>query len=203
MNNKLISTNQFVRNTSKSETSKPTKNMLSEQTFKRAFTPLTSRKDGTARLTFAGYKHSVTKDGERSFFRLVFSCMDITRENPANIGVLSSYRYSESNVLGKLLKALGYVAKDQSEIVLDPDDEFGYKVDDDWSDIYDFLDTKRGLVFKGVMTQGDRNLYRIEVDTLQPLLGKDGKQQIDYTADEGLSEKEIAIDLEVDGGDNE
>lgn len=184
------------------EEPKKTKTMQPEQTFKRAFTALTSKKDGTARLTYAGYKHSVTKDGERPFFSIVFSCMDITRENPANISVLSSYRYSESNVLGKLLKALGYVAKDQSEIVLDPDDEFGYKVDDDLSDIYDFLDTKRGLVFKGVMTQGERNLYRIEVNTLQPLLGKNGKQQIDYAAEEGLSEKEIAIDIEADGGDD-
>ena len=72
----------------------------------------------------------------------------------------------------------------------------------DLSDIYDFLDSKRGLVFKGVMTQGERNLYRIEVETLEPLAGKDGKQQRDYAADEGLSEKEIAIDLEADGGED-
>ncbi len=179
------------------------KTMQPEQTFKRSFTPLTSKKDGTARLTFAGYKHSVTKDGDRPFFSLVFSCMDITRENPANISVLSAYRYSETNVLGKLLKSLGYVAGDQKETVLDEDDEFGYVVHDDLNDIYDFLDSQKGLVFKGEMTQGERNLYRIEVDTLQPLMGKDGNQKRDYTADEGLSQTEIAIDLEADGGDNE
>jgi hypothetical protein len=176
--------------------------MQPEQTFKRSFLPLTSKKDGTARLTFAGYKHSVTKDGNRAFFSLVFSCMDVTRENPANISVLSAYRYNETNVLGKLLAALGYLAGDQTETILDPDDEFGYVVNEDLNDIYDFLDSKRGLVFKGVMSKGERNLYRIEVDTLQPLIGKDGKQERDYASAEGLSEKEIAVDMEVDGGDD-
>lgn len=185
------------------EQPKKTKTMQPEQTFKRSFTPLTSKKDGTARLTFAGYKHSVTKDGGRAFFSIVFSCMDVTRKNPANISVLSAYRYSESNVLGKLLKALGYVAGDQTETILDDEDEFGYMVTQDLSDIYDFLDTKRGLVFKGELTQGERNLYRIEVHTLEPLTGKDGKQLRDYASDEGLSEKEITIDLEADGGDDE
>ncbi|MBW4635960.1 MAG: hypothetical protein KME30_29985 [Iphinoe sp. HA4291-MV1] len=186
------------------EQPKKAKVMQSEQTFKRSFAPLTSKKDGTARLTFAGYKHSITKNGrERPFFSIIFSCMDVTRESPANISVLSPYRYSESNILGKLLKALGYVGGNQTETILDENDEFGYVVRQDLSRIYDFLDTKRGLVFKGVMILGERNLYRIEVETLEPLAGKDGKQQRDYTADEGLSEKEIAIDLEADGGDNE
>ncbi|NJM74168.1 MAG: hypothetical protein HC862_31095 [Scytonema sp. RU_4_4] len=185
------------------EQSKKSKSMQPEQTFKRSFAPLTSKKDGTTRLTYAGYKHAVTKDGERPYFSIVFSCMDVTRENPANISVLSAYRYSETNVLGKLLHALGYLPGDQTETVLDPNDEFGYVVSQDLSDIYDFLDTKRGLVFKGAMTQGERNLYRIEVDTLEPLIGKDSKQLRDYASDEGLSEKEITIDLEADGGDDE
>jgi hypothetical protein len=176
--------------------------MQPEQIFKRSFAPLTSKKDGTARLTFAGYKHSVTKDGDRPFFSLIFSCMDVTHENPANISVLSSYRYSETNVLGKLLKAMGYTSADQEEEILDEDDEFGYVIKSDLGTIYDFLDSKKGLVFKGEMTQGERNLYRIEVATLQPLMNKEGIHQRDYESDEGLSETEIAIDIEADGGDN-
>jgi hypothetical protein len=179
------------------------KTMLSEQQFKLSFVPLTSKKDGTARLTFGGYKHSLTKDGDRPFFSLVFSCMDVTRENPANISVLSSYRYSENNVLGKLLKAMGYLAPVQEESILDQDDEFGYVIKSDLSTIYDFLESQKGLVFKGSMSLGERNLYRIEVDTLQPLLGKDGNQQRDYTADEGLNQEEITIDLQADGGDDD
>jgi len=178
-------------------------NMQPEQIFKRSFAPLTSKKDGTARLTFAGYKHSVTKDGDRPYFSLVFSCMDITRENPANISVLSAYRYSETNVLGKLLTAMGYTMPKQEEEILDVDDEFGYVVKSDLSTIYDFLDSQKGLVFKGAMTQGERNLYRIEVETLQPLMGKEGVQLRDYDSQEGLSENEIAIDLQADGGDDE
>ncbi len=185
------------------EQPKKAKNMQPEQTFKRSFTPLVSKKDGSARLTFAGYKHSVTKDGERPFFSIVFSSMDVTRENPANISVLSAYRYNETNVLGKLLTAMGYTVGKREEEIIDPDDEFGYVVKEDLSTIYDFLDTQKGLVFKGEMTQGERNLYRIEVDSLKPLMGKDGNQQRDYDALEGLSQTEIAIDLEADGGDNE
>ena len=190
-------------NTTANTTKTKKTSMQPEQIFKRSFAPLTSKKDGTARLTFAGYKHSVTKDGDRPFFSLVFSCMDVTRENPANISVLSSYRYSENNVLGKLLKAMGYLAPVQEESILDEDDEFGYVIKSDLSTIYDFLESQKGLVFKGSMTQGERNLYRIEVDTLQPLLGKDGNQQRDYTADEGLNQEEITIDLQADGGDDD
>ncbi len=198
--NNQTSSQSVIQSTT--QPSKKVKTMQSEQMFKRSFTPLTSKKDGTARLTFAGYQHSVTKNGERPFLKIVFSCMDVSRENPANISVLSSYRYSELNLLGRLLKTMGYTAPNQEETILDVDDEFGYVVNQDLSGIYDFLDSQKGLVFKGLMTQGETNLYRIEIETLQPLLRADGKQLRDYTADEGLSEKEITIDLEADGGDD-
>jgi hypothetical protein len=198
---KKIETTNTTANATLNNTTKKT--IQAEQIFKRSFTPLTSKKDGTARLTFAGYKHSVTKDGERPYFNIVFSCMDVSRENPANISVFSSYRYNETNVLGKLLKAMGYTTPNQKEEILDDDDEFGYVVKSDLSTIYDFLDSQKGLVFKGKMTQGERNLYRIEVDTLQPLMSKDGNQQRDYTSVEGMSEKNITIDLQADGGDDD
>ena len=178
------------------------KTMQPEQLFKKAFTPKTSKKDGSARLTFAAYKHSVTKDGVRPYFSIIFSCADITGENPANISVLSSYRVSETNVLGRLLKVLGYTASEKIETITDPDDEFGYTVEENLDDIYDFLDSKRGLVFKGILTKGERSLYRIEVDELKPLLGKDGTQLRDYAAAEGLSGNETTIDLQADGGDD-
>ena len=177
--------------------------MQPEQQFKRSFTPLTSKKDGSARLTFAGYKHSVTKDGERPYFSLIFTCLDITRENPANISVLSAYKYNETNVLGKLLAAMGYTSSEQEETILDEEDEFGYVVNEDLSTIYDFLDSQKGLVFKGQMSKGDSNLYRIEVSTLEAILKKDGTQERDYDSQEGLSEKDITVDLEADGGDDE
>ena len=192
-----------IANTEELPKIQKSKTMQPEQQFKRSFTPLTSKKDGAARLTFAGYKHSVTKDGERSYFSLIFTCLDITRENPANISVLSAYKYNETNVLGKLLAAMGYTPSEQEEIILDNEDEFGYVVNEDLSTIYDFLDSQKGLVFKGQMSKGDRNLYRIEVSTLQAILDKDGKQKRDYDAQEGLSEKDITVDLEADGGDDE
>jgi len=179
------------------------KNMQPEQQFKRSFTPLLSKKDGSARLTFAGYKHSIAQKTDRPYLKIVFTCLDITRENPTNIGVLSAYRYNETNVLGKLLAAMGYKASELEEVILDEDDEFGYVVNQDLSTIYNFLDSQKGLVFKGEMTKGENNFYRIEVSTLEVLLDKDGSQKRDYAAQEGLSEKDITVDLEVDGGDDE
>ncbi|MBP5977561.1 hypothetical protein HW132_33835 [Brasilonema sp. CT11] len=183
------------------EQPKKAKTMQPEQTFKLGFTPLESKKDGTFRLTFAGYQHSISKNNN-PYLRIIFSCMDVTRKNPANINILSNYNYTEKKLLGRLLKTLGYVYN-QTETILDPDDEFGYEIDPNLTDIYEFLDTKRGLVFKGAMTLGEDGFYLIEVATLQPLLDKTGKQQLDYAADDGLSSEEIAIDMEVDGGDNE
>ena len=86
--------------TQKTNNTKSSKPMQPEQQFKRRFTPLTSKKDGTARLTFAGYQHDMSNKNETPYLRIVFSAMDITRKNPANIAILSSYRYSVTNLLG-------------------------------------------------------------------------------------------------------
>ncbi|NJO30187.1 MAG: hypothetical protein HC874_23620 [Richelia sp. SL_2_1] len=188
--------------TANTQTTKTRKPMQPEQQFKRAFTPLTSKKDGTARLTFAGYVHDMAKNTDKPYFRLVFSAMDITRQNPANIAVLSSYRYSETNLLGRFLNQLGWVAPEDVETVIDEDDEFGYSVETELTSIYDFLESIKGLVFKGDLIKGDNNLYRLEVETLEPLLSKDGKQLTDYDPSEGLSHDQITVDADVQGGDN-
>ena len=85
---------------------KTRKPMQPEQQFKRSFTPLTS-KDGTARLTFAGYVHDMAKNTDKPYLRIVFSAMDITRKNPANIAILSSYRYSRNQLIRSLSKSVG------------------------------------------------------------------------------------------------
>ena len=93
-------TNNKTAKSSKTATTTKTKiPMQPEQQFKRSFTPLTSKKDGTARLTFAGYVHDMAKETDNAYLRIVFSAMDVTRKNPANIAILSSYRYSETNLL--------------------------------------------------------------------------------------------------------
>lgn len=188
--------------TAKTQTKKTRKPMQPEQQFKRSFTPLTSKKDGTARLTFAGYVHDMAKNTEKPYLRIVFSAMDITRKNPANIAILSSYRYSETNLLGRFLKQLGWKVPEDVETILDEDDEFGYAIETDLSSIYEFMDSIKGLVFKGELVKGDNNLYRLEVENLEPLMGKDGKQLTDYDPSEGLSHDQITVDADVQGGDN-
>ena len=178
------------------------KPMQPEQQFKRSFTPLTSKKDGSARLTFAGYQHDLSDKNENPYLRIVFTAMDVTRKNPANIAILSSYRYSETNLLGRFLKQLGWEAPEDVETILDEEDEFGYAIETDLSSIYEFMDSIKGLVFKGELTKQENNLYRLEVETLQPLLGKDGKQLSDYDPSEGLHHDQISVDMHAEGGDN-
>ncbi|MGI8501133.1 MAG: hypothetical protein ACR2LR_08325 [Hassallia sp.] len=178
-----------------------TKPTQSEQQFKRAFEPLTSRKDGKSQLTYAGYQHSINKSGG-AFLKIVFTVLDVTGENPANISVLSSYRYSDKNVLGRLLKMMGY--KHQVElIVTDADDEFGHAIKEDLNNIYDFLDEHKGLIFKGFCrVPQDDNFYRIDVDSIEPCLDKKGTHKRAYEAIEGLSNESLTIDFEAKGGDN-
>ena len=64
------------------------------------------------------------------------------------------------------------------------------------------MDSIKGLVFKGELTKGENNLYRLEVETLEPLMGKDDKQLSDYDASEGLADDQLSVDINVDGGDN-
>lgn len=178
-----------------------TKPMQSEQQFKRAFEPLTSRKDDKSQLTYAGYQHSLNKSGG-AFLKIVFSVLDVTGENPQNISVLSSYRYSDKNVLGRLLKMMGYEHQVE-QIVTDADDEFGHVVKEDLNGIYDFLDEQKGLVFKGFCrVPQDDTFYRIDVDSIEVCLDKKGNHKRAYEVSEGISNESLTIDIEAKGGDN-
>jgi len=175
--------------------------MQSEQQFKRAFEPLTSRKDGKSQLTYAGYQHSLNKSGG-AFLKIVFSVLDVTGENPVNISVPSSYRYSDKNVLGRLLKMMGYEHQVE-EIITDVDDEFGHVVKEDLNGIYDFLDAHKGLVFKGFcrIPQND-TFYRVDVDSIESCLDKKGNHKRAYEASEGLSNENLTIDIDALSADN-
>ncbi|MHC5855249.1 hypothetical protein [Nostoc sp.] len=175
-----------------------------EQNFTRSFEPLTSRKDGKAQLTFAGYKHSVSKDGNRAFLKIVFSVLDVTQQQPANISVLSNYKFSEDNTLGRLLKLMGYDHQ-KDVVVTDEDDEFGYSISEDLNQIYNFLDQKKGLIYKGFCKSQENYKgeywYRIDVSSVEALIDKSGEQKRAYDASEGMSSEELNIDIEADGGD--
>jgi len=182
-------------------TQKTKKPMLSEQEFKRSFQPLTSRVDGKAQLTYAGYQHSVNNNGG-AFLKIIFSVLDVTGKNPQNLSVLASYKYSETNVLGRLLKTMGYEHQ-VNQVVIDEDDEFGHTIDENLDTIYDFLDEQKGLIFKAfcLMPEGN-NFYRIDVDSIVPLLDKLGNHKRAYDASEGVSNDKLTIDIDASGGDD-
>lgn len=159
---------------------------IKEHNIKRSFQPLLSKKDGSARLTFAGYQHSISRT-DQPFLKLVFNCMDVTHENPANIAILASYRLSERNKLGRTLKVMGFTLSEVEYEIVDEDDEFGYRAvsENFTSEIYEFLGSKKGLVFKAQLEQIENSgLYRIDIESIIPLM-KNGEQVRDYQSDEG------------------
>lgn len=181
--------------------------MIDEQIFTRSFAPLLSKKDGSARLTYAGYVHSCRKDGTNPFIKLIFTCRDITHKNPVNISILSSYRISKigsdltkMNKITRSMLAMGFNFPEAKAITIDADDdEFGHGIidDDGFNEaIYEFLKEMRGLVFKALLDQDDKGFYRIQIESLKPLIGKDSKQLRDYEADDAINADEIQIDID-------
>lgn len=181
------------------ETTMSSNNLLPEQQFKRAFQPLTSRIDGKAQLTYMGYQHGISKN-DTGFLKIIFSVPDVIRENPAvNISVATSYKISENNLLGRLLKLMGFT-HEVKEVVHDPDDEFGYSLTHEslTEKIYEFLDTQKGLMFKGFCRVPEKDtFYRIEVDSLVPLLDKTSNHKRAFDATEGIDNDYLSIDLEA------
>jgi hypothetical protein len=172
------------------------KNNLAESMMQRSFTPLLN-KFGQARLTFCGVEHSSSKN-DKPFMKLVFSVLDITHDAPANIGILSSYRYSEENKLGRFLDILGYTAPAIEYTSIDDDDEFGIKATNAGVDgIFEFLRERCGLVFKATLEKMDSGLYRIDINSLEAMM-KDGTQQSDYMASDVTDETFENPNIDID-----
>lgn len=215
---KKQATNSKVTNTK--AVFKTGKNEQAESLMKRSFEPLFSTKDNKARLTFCGAEHSViewTKDGkhhEQPKLKLVFSCFDVTHEFPANIAVTCDYRLSEKNRLGQILTIMGYQFKNET-VVLDEEDEYGSQTKHtNPKEIFDFLRSQCGLVYKANLTVASRKnkttgeyvqrpgLWDIDYKTLEPKLTKTGNQERDMMAsdisDEDFESPAIAMASESD-----
>jgi len=189
----------------------------SEIQLVRSFEPLLSPKDNKARLTFIAYQHSVLnwkKDGqtvEKPVLKLVFSVLDKTHKNPANIAVTCDYRYNPNNRLGTTLRLMGYEIGETTEVV-DEDDEYGVKVGDlDVETLFQFLRDSAGKVYKAALrtaTKKDKRtgeryeangLWEIDFTSIEPFIGKDGNQKSDTNADElGDLMKNPKIDYDTD-----
>src|SRR6476469_4405341 len=188
----------------------------SEQLLRRSFEPLLSPKDNKARLTFVGYQHSLIewkKDNQsvsKPVLKLVFSVLDKTHKNPANISITCDYRYNPNNRLGTTLKLMGFEIEETTEVV-DEDDEYGVKVGDlDTESLFQFLQDTAGKVYKALLrvaTKKDKKtgeryeaqgLWEIDFTSIAPFIGKDGKQKADTTADE-LGELITAPKIDYEG----
>jgi|GEM_PF-1756741 hypothetical protein len=210
-------TQSKVRNTKLSF--KNGKNQQAEALLKQSFEPLFSPKDGKARLTFCGVEHSLLEweenrqHKEAPVMKLVFSVLDITHEAPTTIALTCNYRLSERNLLGKVLKTMGYEFKKESTVI-DEDDEFGVRTDiANPAEIFDFLRAQCGLVYKANLTVALRKdkttgqkverpgLWDIDASTLEPKMLKNGEQERDMMAsdisDEDFQNPEIAMASEA------
>ena len=206
-----MSTTKKQTTTSKVQKSKVTfkngKNVVSESLIRHSFEPLFSPKDGKARLTFCGLEHSFNNEKEMVDGKLetkqvprlviVFSCLDVTHDDPKNIAIRVRYNLSKTNTLGRFLALLGYENKVTSEIV-DAESEYGTKIKrTDPREIFDFLRDKCGLVFKaemekaqGVNRKGktyEKSLWNILIDTIEPMM-KDNQQVRDMLASDVTDE---------------
>jgi len=196
--------------------SKKTELSTSETLLRRSFEPLLSPKDNKARLTFVAYQHSILewkKDGQKitkPVLKLVFSVLDKTHENPANIAITCDYRYNPTNRLGTTLNLMGFEVVEKVEIV-DEDDEFGAKLTAlDSQSLFEFLRESAGLVYKAALRTAQRKdkvtgekteakgLWEIDFTSIEPLI-KDGKHKRDTDADElGSAIETVKIDYDVD-----
>ena len=145
--------------------------------LKHSFQPAKDR-EGNSQITFLGYEHSISKDGDNGFMKLVFSVRDITNQAPENIPILVNYNVSEGNKFGKVLEAMGCEVK-PLEVEYDEDGFETAVGDADLSYIYTHLDECAGYMYKAAMTNLDDKpgLYRINIDTIVPFLDKEGNQR--------------------------
>ena len=196
------------------------KNENAEKLLKTSFEPLFSVKDNKARLTFCGVEHSLIewvdngKQKETPVMKLVFSVLDITHEGPTTIGITCNYRISENNLLGKVLKIMGYNFKKQS-VTVDENDEYGVRTETIKPvEIFDFLRDKCGLVYKSNLTvavrkdkkTGERvecpGLWDIVPQSLEPKFMKNGEQTRDMMAtdisDEDFQNPDIAMTSDLE-----
>ena len=189
------------------------KNQVAESLLKEAFKPLISTKDGKARLTFIGAKHSMIQlknKGEKPVIILVFSCLDTTHKNPANIQITADYRYSETNVLGRLMTIMGFTKPANSVTVIDPEDEFGTVEESINSDmVFDFLRSKCGSVWKAELesimkrdNDGNKTLksglWTIKIDSLEPYI-TEGNQVYDQQEESAFDDVEIENTHDIQG----
>lgn len=177
------------------------KNEKAESLIRYSFEPLFSPRDGKARLTFCGLEHSYNNEKKKVNGRvettqvpklvIVFSCLDVTHDNPQNIGIRINYNLSKTNALGRFLALLGYKTKVISETV-DAEDDYGEKIKrPDPREIFDFLRDKCGLVFKAEMERAigmnrkgetyEKSLWNILTNTIEPMM-KNGEQVRDMLA---------------------
>jgi len=148
------------------------------------FKPAVSKVDGSSQLTFLGYEHSMSKDGDSGFIKLVFSVMDTTRNNPENIPILVSYRVSEDNKFGRVLNSMGCQMKAPEYDTEAVEDEYGLpELATDYSYVYDYLDTHGGYVYRAILTTVDDKpgLYRIDINSLKPQMKDDEQVKVDVT----------------------
>lgn len=199
----------MVATNSKSSKTTSTSKNTKPQSFERTFEPRLSPKTNKGALFLVGYDfptytygRGTDKEKEVTKFEFQFLVLDATGTNPQTIGVRTSTKINETNLLGRTLKALGYEFKQAAEAI-DPeeDDEFATVTTYDYADILEFLETKIGYSYTAYLPHQKNNphLYDIDVDSLEPRISnKNGGKQIHKDLKDLFGNIKVTIISEAD-----
>ncbi len=202
---------------SKSASNKNTKSAKSEiMNVQSSFMPLFNSKlpiqyddagipiRGTALLIYQGMTNSIIeweKNGnfqEKPIKKFVFAVKATSGQWQAID--ISCSKWNEGNLFDRLIKSLG--ATDYINHLSDGDEDgFDLIQEFDFAKVHEQIEEMRGIQFTAEMsrfeTKRGGKLYRIEVDTLKPLLSPEGelkrRQAIDET---NPNQKTITVDSE-------
>ena len=159
-------------------------------TASRAFTPALN-KEGLSKLTLTGFEHlkdvkvdeKTGKEKPWELFKICFVCKAKYRGmEPQKVSISTGVKYSQDNLLGKTLKALGIQIDEDLEMELDEDgfeaeaisetlDNDGFEDSDILLDIdvESLIKAKIGINYKAKISRSKKGFWGVDIDSLQIL----------------------------------
>lgn len=162
-------------------------------TFTQAFRPALN-KDGYARLQFIGYevKKGISQqtnketgevvDKPYELFSIIFDVKGVVRGTNQKVSITTGLTYSDDNLLGKTLEALGFkneiateLDDEGFEVVAVSQDEDGFEeIENNELEIESFLDSIKDKIFVAKLnkaTEGKRKgFWEVDVSSLKPFI---------------------------------
>ena len=174
-------------NTTKQNNSLDTSTIEVSKQWKRSFKPAVDD-DGFSEGIFNGYSIQFRKDGEGFFLLLKFLVFDIN-EQPINFSEAMGFNLNPDeenlNKITKVLMTTGFefvkpeyvkgAKRKRLNVVKKSSEDEGEK-------ICEHLKSLTGLVYSLKLFKDEKQFYRIDFDTLKPVLNEEGVQEREFEA---------------------